>query len=107
MARSGEKAGFRQVGEFELVGAFLDLALETRIRVLQLFGHAVELVGERLKFIARLDGDALREVAAADAGGAHPHGLDRNHHAPREEKAGQEGERKATSSSAAERQIAS
>src|SRR5262249_49245708 len=47
------------------------------------------------KFVAGLDGDARSEVAAADAGGARPHRLDRHHHTPREEEARQEGEPKA------------
>ena len=42
--RCGQKAGLRQVGEFELLGALDDLSLQIRIGFLELGGHEVELV---------------------------------------------------------------
>src|SRR5262249_13854905 len=85
VTRRRKKPGFRQVRKRKLMGAFLDLAFEARIGVLQLFGHAVKLLGERLKLIASSYRDALSEIAAADAGGASADRLDRNHHAARQE----------------------
>ena len=70
VARCGEEARLRQVGDLQLVGAFLDLALERGVGALQLRRHVVELFAERLQLVAGLDGDAVIERARADAGGA-------------------------------------
>ena len=77
----------------QLLRARLDFLLEVGVGLLQPSGHVVELIGQRLDFVAGLDGDALAEVAGAEAGGAGPQRLDRHHHAPRQEQAGGEGER--------------
>src|SRR6266849_6435981 len=90
-----EEAGFREVGERQLMGPFLDLAFKVSIRVLQLFCHLVELVSERFKLVAGPYRNALSEIAAADASGAPAQRLDRNYHAARKEQPGQEGQRKA------------
>ena len=50
----------------ELVGALLHLALEARVRLAQLRGHAIEAVGERLQLVAGMHFDRLVEVALAD-----------------------------------------
>ena len=77
----------------QFLRAFFDLALEVGVGFLQAAGHVVELVGERLDLVAGLDGDALAEVTAAEAGGAGAQRVDRHHHAPREEHASRKGER--------------
>jgi hypothetical protein len=46
--------------------AQLDLFLQVGIRFLQPAGHVVELSGERLDLVSRLDGNAPAEVAAAE-----------------------------------------
>ena len=73
----------------ELAGAVLDLALEVGVGFLELAGHVVELVGEPFELVAGLDRDALAQVAPADALGARAQGLDRHHHAARQEDAGE------------------
>ena len=72
----------------QFLRAFFDLALEVGVGFLQPAGHVVELVGERLDLVAGLDGDALAEVSAAEAGGAGAQRVDRHHHTPGEEHAG-------------------
>ena len=64
--------------------AFLHLALQAGVRLAQLRGHPVELVGERLQLVAGPDVDLLVEVAGADARGAFLQRADRVHHAARE-----------------------
>jgi hypothetical protein len=54
----------------QLLGALFDLPLQVGMGLLQAAGHVVELVGKRLDLVAGLDGDALAEVAAAEARGA-------------------------------------
>src|SRR5580704_12819397 len=66
------------------------------IGFLQPAGHVVELIGQRLDLVACLDGDALTELAAADARGAGAQGLDRHRHPSGERHAGDEGEQKCT-----------
>jgi len=46
--------------------AFLDLALEARVRLLELGCHAVELLGELLQLVAGAHVDLLVQVARAD-----------------------------------------
>ena len=74
----------------DLVCAQLDLLLQTGIGFLQTPGHIVELVGKRLQFVARLDRDALVEIATADARGARPQCLDRADHAAGEKHPGED-----------------
>src|SRR5207245_3071874 len=50
----------------QLTRPLLDLALEARVRLLELGGHAVELVAERLELVARADVNPLVELARAD-----------------------------------------
>src|SRR5215831_1126761 len=95
MARRREKPGFREVRKRKLMGPFLDLAFEARIGVLQLLGHAVELLGECLKLVAGPDRDALSEIAAADAAGTPAVLPNWNHPAARHAQAGQKGKRDA------------
>src|SRR4029453_7366641 len=85
MARSGQEAGFGKIGEFELLRAFLDLALERGMGILQLGRHAVELVTQRLKLVAGPDRDPLIEIATSEARRAVTQGFDRYHHAARQE----------------------
>ncbi len=74
-------------------GALFHLALEARIRLAQLRGHAVELVGERLELVAGLDRDLRVEVAGADALRAFLQHADRPRHVPREPYGGEGGEK--------------
>ena len=80
VARGGEEARLRQVGDLKLVGAFLDLAFERGVGALQLRRHAIELFAEHLQLVAGLDGDAMIERAGTDAGGAGGERADRHHH---------------------------
>ena len=48
MACGREKAGLGQIGQFELVRALLDLALQRCIGALELLRHAVELLAQGL-----------------------------------------------------------
>ena len=43
VARRGEEARLGEVGEFELLGALIDLALERRIGVLKLGGQSIHI----------------------------------------------------------------
>ena len=65
-----EKSGFGEVGELQLMCAFVDLALECRVGLLQLRSHAVELIAQRFELVAGRNRDAMTERAGADAGGA-------------------------------------
>src|SRR5262245_28520332 len=55
MAGCRNETGLVLVCECQLMGSLLNLSLERRIRVLQLLGHIVELIGERRELIARRD----------------------------------------------------
>src|SRR5215510_1885224 len=94
MARGREKAGLGEVGELKLMGAFLYLAFEARVGVLQLRRHAVELIGERLELVTGSDGNALAQVPAADACRTRSDSLYRNDHAAGQEQTRKECERK-------------
>ena len=50
----------------EIAGARLDLGFKADIRLLQLAGHAVELVGQFLQLVGGVDVDALAEIAGAE-----------------------------------------
>ena len=65
----------------------LHLALEPRVRFLELGGHAVELVAQRLQLVARPDVDALVQLSRADPGRADPERLDGRDHPSGEEQA--------------------
>ena len=54
----------------QLLGPLLDLAFEVGVGFLELPGHEIELLGERLQLVAGLDIDAALKIAPADAGGA-------------------------------------
>ncbi len=54
----------------EIARPLLDLALQTRVRLLELGGHLVELVGQRLELVAGANVDPVAQVAAADPAGA-------------------------------------
>ena len=43
-----------------------DLLLEVGMRLFQLAGHVVELIGERFQFVAGVDRNAVGEIAAAE-----------------------------------------
>ena len=73
---------FQRVLQF--VGAFVDLALEARIRLLELARHAIEPIGERLQLVPGAYVDLLVEVTLADALRAFLQRADRPHHAARE-----------------------
>src|SRR6185312_3597081 len=75
----------------QLAGAQLDLFLEIGIGLLEPAAHVVELVGEHFELVARLDRNALGEVAAADAQGAGAQGEDRPDHPAGKEKSGEAG----------------
>src|SRR5439155_19210265 len=76
----------------ELLRAFLDFALERRIRILKSHGHAIELVAKHYQFIAGLDRNALGGVAAADPRGADAQRLNRHDHSAGKEQAGEKRE---------------
>ena len=76
----------------QFAGALLDLLFQVGVGFLEPSAHVVELVGEAFQFVAGLDRDALREIAAADPRRAGAQRLDRHHHAARQEHAGQHGE---------------
>ena len=81
---AARKRDLAQVGELQLVGALLDLALQRRVGALQLGRHVVELLAQRLQLVAGLDRDAVIERPRADARGARRQRLDRNRHSARE-----------------------
>ena len=61
---------------------------------MKLSGHAVELVGELFQFVVGLDFDTVFEVAVAEALRACVESLDRHQHAPRQQHAGEDRDRK-------------
>src|SRR5918999_5549125 len=73
----------------QLGSAFLDLSLQAAVRLAQLLGHAVELLGERLELVAGADLDLLVELARADALRAFLQRVDRAHHVAREVQRGE------------------
>ena len=75
----------------QLVGADFDLLLQIGIGLLQSSRHVVELIGERLQFVAGLDGNPLAEIAAPDARGAGSQGLNGADHLAGKEQARDEG----------------
>src|SRR5215475_6513455 len=89
VTRGCQKARLCEIGELELTGTLLDLALKGGVRLLQLGRHAVELVAERLQLVAGLDRDPLAEIAAADACCAVPQGPYRDHHLAGEQETSQ------------------
>ena len=78
----------------QFVGAVFDFLLEVGVGFLKLPRHVVELVGQRLDFVAGLDADALAEVARTNPRRARAQRLDRHHHLSCQEHAGDEGEQK-------------
>ena len=78
--------------QLQLAGALFHLAFQPRIELLQAASHLVELAGKSFQLVAGLDGDALTQVAAADAGRAGAEHPDRSDHATRQEHAGEHGE---------------
>ena len=66
--------------------------LERRVRLLECAGHAVELLAQILKFVARAHVDAVCEIAATDARGPDPKRLDRAPDLPRESETGDHGD---------------
>jgi hypothetical protein len=73
------------------VGALLNLLFQAGMRLLQLACHGIELMGEGLELVPGLDGNALGEITAAQAGGAAPQGLDRADHSASKEHPGEDG----------------
>ncbi len=80
VAGRGQETGFGEIGGFELPGALLDFAFERGVGFLKPRRHAVELIAERLELVAGLDGNPVREVAAADPRGAILQRADRDDH---------------------------
>src|SRR6266545_1835245 len=79
----------------QLPRAVLDLLLEIGVGLLKPAAHAVELLGQGLELIARVDFDAVAEPARADArrpGLERPDGL---HHLAGQQQAGEDGEAEA------------
>ena len=79
----------------EVLRARLDLLLQVGVGLLQARRHAVELLGEGLKLVARAHLDALAEVAGLHALGARLEGADGRDHPTREHQARHDGERDA------------
>src|SRR5579871_2699660 len=76
------------VGEFKLMRALFDFLLKRGVGLLQSLRHAVELPAQRFQFIACIDRNALRKVAAADPRRTSLQRANRNDHPACEEKAG-------------------
>ena len=76
-----------RLGKF--LRSLLDLLFQVSVGFPEFSSHVVELVGEFLQFVAGLDGNALGQVTAADAGGAKPQRTDRPHHSVGEKHARQ------------------
>ena len=87
--------GLLPEGFVDLPRAVLDFLLQPRVRLAQLRGHAVELVGQRLEFVAGPDVDFLVELALADLLRAFLQRADRPHHAAREPPGSQRREQQA------------
>ncbi len=66
----------------QIPGALFDLALQLRVRVLEAFGHCIELIGQRFQFVTATHFDAVIERARTNAPRAFPQDLDRRNHAP-------------------------
>ena len=79
----------------EVAGALLDLGFEAGIGLLQLAGHAVELVGEFFQFVRGVHVDAVAEIAGAEPPRAGAQRRDRDQHPPRQQRAGEDRDRKA------------
>ena len=92
VAGGGDETRFRLIGLLELPGALLDLAFQAGIGLAKASGHGVELIAERLELVASMDGDTLREIAAADSHRPVAQGANRNDHAARQQQAGEDGE---------------
>ena len=84
MARGGEEARLRQIGDLELVRALLDLVLERGVGFLQPHRHGVELVAQGFELVSGPDRNAVAEIAAADARRAGAQRLDRHDHPTRQ-----------------------
>ena len=78
----------------EVAGACLDLGFKADIRLLQLARHAVELVGQFLQLVGGMDVDALAEIAGAEPPRAGAQCRDRNQHAARQQRAGEDRDQK-------------
>ena len=74
----------------EIAGALLHLGFEARIGLVQLAGHAVELVGEFLQLVLGVDVDAMAEIAGAEPPRAGAQRRDRDQHAARQKRAGED-----------------
>ena len=92
----------------KIARAFRHLVFKSSIGLAQLACHAVELVGKFFEFIAGLDGDAAAEVAGAKPPCARAQRADWDHHAPRQQHAGERchGQSEGDQQSDAEKQIA-
>jgi hypothetical protein len=66
------------------------LDFKARISLVQLAGHAVELIGELFQLVAGRDVDAMAEVAGAETPCARAQRCDRNQHPARQQCAGQD-----------------
>ena len=91
VARCGEEAGLRLVGEREVVGALGDARFLHRMRLLQSLGHAVELDTERLELVTGSHVDPLVEIALTKLPGARLEFAYRSHHSSREDDARRDG----------------
>ena len=80
---------FQRLGQ--IPGPLLDLLLQVRVRLLELGGHAVELVGQRFHLVPGPDRKPMAEVPGADSGCSGLQGLDGRHHSAGEEDAGKYG----------------
>ena len=92
MAGRSDKARLGLVGGFELAGAFFDFAFQAGVGFLQPSGHGVELIAERLEFVAGVDRNTLCEVAAADAHGAIAQSANWHDHSAGQQQSGENGQ---------------
>src|SRR5215510_7881228 len=80
MARCGNEARLGEISELKLLRALIDLALKRRKGILELGGHAVEVVAERLQLVVRFDVDTMIERAGSDSLSAKLQDANRGHH---------------------------
>ena len=85
----------------EIARALLHLGFEAGIGLVQLAGHAVELVGEFFQLVLGVDVDAMAEIAGAEPPRAGAQRRDRDQHAARQKRAGEDRDHEAERRSAA------
>ena len=78
----------------QIARALLDLGLQDRIGLVQLAGHAVELVGEFFQLVLGMHVDTMAEIAGPQPPRPGAQRIDRDQHPPRQQHAGRGRDRK-------------